>query len=251
MPDRREGIIGLVMAGGAGTRMARSRPHDPKPLVRVGGIPLLELVLRQMLRADLRDIRLALRHEALRIRDWALRQPFLPAGRVRCLIEDEPLGTIGALFALRSEHRPVLVMNGDLLSAVDLSELCRFHARQRSELTIATHVEFHRLKLGEVVTGANHRVIEYREKPVKEYRISSGIYLIEPTVLALLEKREWIGFPDLAQRAIASGRRVLEFFHQDTWIDVNDAEDLAAAEEILRRDPVAFGLDPSQVQHAE
>jgi hypothetical protein len=105
--------------------------------------------------------------------------------------------------------RTIAVMNGDLLSGVDLGGLFAFHREHQADLTIATHAEHHRLKLGEVVTGPDHRVVDYVEKPVKEYRISSGIYLVEPPVLRLLERREWLGFPELARRAIGSGLRVI------------------------------------------
>jgi NDP-sugar pyrophosphorylase family protein len=244
MPDR---ALGLVMAGGRGTRMARTHPSGPKPLVRVAGVPLLELVLNQMRRAGIAEVCLALRHEAAQIERWLEGQPRDLAQGVRCLVEPEPLGTIGALWLLREERRTVVVMNGDLLSAVDVGELVAFHRARGADLTIATHAEFHRLKLGEVVAGPDQRVTEYVEKPVKEYRISSGIYVIEPAVLALLTRQEWLGFPELARRAIAAGLGVLEHFHEQPWLDVNDHDDLAAAEQALRREPAAFGLDPERI----
>jgi dTDP-glucose pyrophosphorylase len=236
-------VVGMVMAGGSGTRMATSHPRVPKPLVEVGGVPLVEIVLRQLLQAGVTEIVLALRHESERLRRWIETHPLRLADRVRCLVEPEPLGTIGALFELRAERRTVLVMNGDLVSGVDLRGLHASHRASRADLTIATHGEFHRLRLGEVVADADHRVTDYREKPVKEYRISSGIYLVEPGVLALLQRREWLGFPDLVQRCIRAGLHVVEHFHQEPWLDVNDEADLREAQEMVRRDPVRFGLD--------
>ena len=244
MPER---ALGMVMAGGRGTRMAASHPFAPKTLVHVAGVPLLEIVLDQLQRGGVPEICVALRHEAERIQRWVAALPGAAEGRVRCLVEPEPLGTIGALWLVRDEQRTIAVMNGDLLSGVDLAAMFAFHRERGADLTIATHTEYHRLKLGEVVTR-DDRVVEYREKPVKEYRISSGIYLLEPSVLRLLVRCEWLGFPDLARRAIDAGLRVLEYFHDEPWLDVNDAADLAQAEEMLRRDPAAFGLPPGRVQ---
>jgi NDP-mannose synthase len=245
VPDR---TIALIMAGGSGTRMARTRPDVPKPLVRVCGIPIVEILIRQILQAGVRDVRLALRHGADRIIRHFSDGRVAPAGVVKFLVEERPLGTIGALAQLHEERKTILVANGDLLSGVPLAELFRGHRDRAADLTIATHTEYHRLRLGEVVVGAESRVLDYVEKPIKEYRISSGIYLIEPPVLDLMVEDEWLPFPDLARRAIDAGLRVLEHPHLELWIDVNDEADLATATEMVARDPVAFGLDPEEIR---
>lgn len=237
-----EPVIGLVMAGGQGTRMQPSDPR-PKPLVEVAGVALLEIALRRLVAHGVLDIRVALRHEAERIGAFleAL-VPSLGGARVRVLLEDEPLGTIGAAYLLRDERATVLVTNGDLLSAIDLGELLANHRESQAHLTIATHDEHHRLKLGEVVAAADGRVIDYLEKPVKSWRISSGTYALEPDVLALIERPGWLGFPTLVRRALDARLCVREFHHDRPWLDVNDAHDLALAVEMVARDPAAFGF---------
>jgi NDP-sugar pyrophosphorylase family protein len=237
-----EGVTALVMAGGSGTRMARTRPGIPKPLITVGGHALLELALRQLVAAGVRDIRIALRHEAAAIEAHVRALPGLPQQAVTMIVEPEPLGTIGALGLLRDVRQTVLVANGDLVSGIDLRALHAFHRERRADLTIATHDEHHRLRLGEVVSGPDDCVLDYVEKPVKTFRISSGTYLLEPAIVRHVAPGEWLGFPELARRAIRSGQRVLECFHAEPWLDVNDEHDLRAAEELLANDPAAFGL---------
>ncbi len=234
--------IALVLAGGLGTRMAPSHPGMPKPLVEVGGVSLLELAFRRLIAAGVADVRVAVRHGAADVAAHAEELASLGSVRLEILAEDEPLGTIGAAWELRGEHRTVLALNGDLLSGIDLAAFLARHRERRADLSIATHDEHRRLKLGEVLVGPDDRVIDYLEKPVKTYRISSGTYLLEPSVLALLERREWLGFPTLAQRAIRAGLHVLEDFHAEPWLDVNDADDLALARDMLARDPAAFGV---------
>jgi NDP-sugar pyrophosphorylase family protein len=242
-----EPAIGLVMAGGLGTRMRASNPV-PKPLVEVAGVPLLELALRRLVASGVRDIRVAVRHEAERLCTFLARlQPTLGGARVQALVEEQPLGTIGAAYHLRGERATVLVTNGDLLSAIDLGELLVRHRESQAHLTIATHDEHHRLKLGEVVTAVDGRVLDYLEKPVKSWRISSGTYALEPDVLALIEAPGWLGFPALVRRALDARLCVREFHHDRPWLDVNDAQDLARAEEMVAQDPAAFGLpEPGQ-----
>ena len=245
MPER---STALVMAGGEGTRMARTRPSVPKPLVELGGIPLIEILIRQLLRAGVRDIRLALRHKAEMIMAHLEGCTDIPGECIRFMVEKEPLGTIGSLAQIKDVGHTVLVANGDLLSGLDLADLFRFHREQEADVTIATHAEFHRLKLGEVIAGPDQRVRDYLEKPVKEYRISSGIYLLEPPVLSLLRDREWFQFPLLVKRALEVKLQVLEYFHTEPWVDINDEADLAAARELFLQDPVAFGIDPDRVK---
>ena len=236
--------VGLVIAGGEGTRMSTSFPATPKALVEVAGISLIEHVVRSFRRAGVREIWFALRHRAEEIIAHIERRLNRGDGeQFTFLVEEEPLGTIGALASLRHETRCVLVANGDLLSGIDLRAMLRFHRQQGSDLTIATHQEHHRLKLGEVETGPDHRIVAYHEKPVKEYRISSGTYLVEPGVRALVPVGEWFAFPALVNRALETGLHVAEFFHTEPWFDVNDEHDLTRARDLVREDPAAFGLD--------
>jgi len=241
---RAEPAIGLVLAGGQGTRMLAGKPGTPKPLVEVCGVPMLELALRHLASAGLCEVHVALRHDAARIQEFLVTlAPRLPALSVHALVEDRPLGTIGAAHRLRDAGRTVLAVNADLVSAIDLAQLLQHHREHGAHLTVATHDEHHRLRLGEVVVDPGGRVLDYLEKPVKSYRISSGTYAIEPAVLALVERDEWLAFPTLVQRALAAELVVREDHHLEPWIDVNEAGDLARAEELLASDPVAFGLD--------
>lgn len=234
--------VALVMAGGRGTRMAATRAGVPKPLVRVGGLPLLEIGLRQLVRVGVRRIHIAVHHAAAAIMDWTAVHFRVPGVEVSFLVEERPRGTIGSLAELRDSREMVLVTNGDLLSGIDLGAMLAFQRREGAALTIATHTEYHRLKLGEVAVEGT-RVVAYHEKPVKAYRISSGVYLWAPVALQRVPSADWASFPDLVGRLIAAGVDVRAYHHDEAWLDVNDEADVALAEEMLRNDPVAFGLD--------
>ncbi|MBU0753593.1 MAG: NTP transferase domain-containing protein [Planctomycetes bacterium] len=245
MPDK---SVALIMAGGEGTRMAQTRPAVPKPLVDLGGIPLIEIMIRQLLNAGFGDIRLALRHKADMIIDHIKKLPDIEQDCLKFIVEKEPLGTIGSLAQLRDLSRTVLVANGDLLSGLDLKRFIEFHRQEGADMTIATHTEYHRLTLGEVISGPDCTILDYLEKPVKSYRISSGIYLIEPPLLALCKEREWLQFPNLVKTAIEVKLKILEHYHTEPWLDINNEADLAQAREMFLEDPVAFGIDPDLVK---
>lgn len=241
-------LAALVMAGGRGTRMAEHHPDVPKPLVRVAGLTLLEINLRQLQRLGVRDLFVAVHHQATQIADWLRTWTPAAAFDLRLLIETRPRGTIGSLADLRHLERPVLVSNGDLLSGIDLEHMVAFHRTRGADLTIATHTEQHRLKLGEVHADAQGRLQRYVEKPLKEYRISSGVYLWEPTALQLLPDSEWNALPDLVNHLVAIGRDVAVYHHDEPWLDVNDEADRVRAETLLRDDPIAFGVEPEWIR---
>lgn len=245
MPDQ---TVALIMAGGEGTRMAKTRPSVPKPLVDLGGVPLIEIMIRQLLKAGFDDIRLALRHKADKIIDHVKKLPDIDQDNLRFLVEKEPLGTIGSLAQMKEVGCTVLVANGDLLSGLDLKSMLDFHKREGADMTIASHTEYHRLKLGELVSGPDYRVLDYLEKPVKSYRISSGIYLIEPPLLALCKEQEWMQFPNLVKTAIEVKLKILEYYHTEPWLDINNEADLEEARAMFLEDPVAFGIDPDLVK---
>ncbi|MFO0982655.1 MAG: sugar phosphate nucleotidyltransferase [Planctomycetota bacterium] len=237
----------LIMAGGEGRRMARTH-RTPKPLVAVLGVPLLEINLRKCLRAGFRPVTIALGHAADAIIAHVRSCGDLPGAEVQFAVEPRPLGTAGALGLLAPPSETRLLTNGDLLSGIDLGSMLAFHRHAHADLTIAVHFESHRLQLGEVVTADDLRVRDYLEKPTKQYRISSGTYLLEPVVHDLVAAGTRVDVPDLVRAAVHRRLNVLVYAHGQEWIDVNDAVSLARAEEMLRRDPECFGVTRASLQ---
>jgi NDP-sugar pyrophosphorylase family protein len=227
----------LVMAGGRGTRL---RGDGPKPLARIAGVPLLELAVRRLHRAGLLEITLALGHGAPEIRAHLAAWRDAPL-QPELLVEEQPLGTLGALSLLPEDGRPVLVTNADLVTTSDPRPLLEVFAARRADLLLATRAERHRLRFGEVLADADGRVTDYLEKPEKRWRIAAGSCVVGPAARALLPRGERCDVPELVRRALAAGLLVIACPDESAWVDVNDAEDLRAAEELLRREPAACG----------
>jgi NDP-sugar pyrophosphorylase family protein len=238
--------MALIMAGGEGRRMARSQPGVPKALVEVAGFPLIVLSIRRLAEAGIRDIRVSVHHRAQEIIHELRRRSDIPQAGLEFIVEEEPLGTIGALAEFRDLCGDVLVQNADLLSGIDLRAMLSRHRERDADVTIATHIEYHRLKLGEVLTRSKGEVVEYSEKPIKQYRISSGTYVVSPGSLSICEPSVYSPLPDFVNLAIEGGKRVIEFHHDAPWIDVNDEADLIRAQTMFEEDPVAFGIHPRE-----
>jgi NDP-sugar pyrophosphorylase family protein len=232
--------LALLVAGGLGERLARTHPERPKALLEVGGVALLDRNLERLFAAGLNDIWIAVGHRFEEIAAHLKMRRISAEPRPEMIVEAQPLGTIGALASLPEPAKPALVVNADLLSAIDLRALLAVHETRAADLTIATHFEEHRLKLGEVAVDAEDRVTAYLEKPVKRFRISSGTYVVGARARALLVAGEPCAFPTLVERALARKLAVVHHDHGAPWLDVNDADDLAAAERLLAAERARF-----------
>ncbi|HET8946031.1 MAG TPA: NUDIX domain-containing protein [Candidatus Polarisedimenticolia bacterium] len=236
-------VVGLVMAGGRGRRMRRSTGDEtPKPLVRVGGVPLLERNLFMLLRAGVGRIVIAVPADAPALCRFAetrcVQMGRALGARVEVFVETRPLGTIGAAALVETAAEDsLLVVNADNLTDLDLARLAARHRDSPAAMTVATHLHPFRIPFAEV-TLQEGRVSAYREKPAFPVRVSSAVHVLGGAARAALRPGETADVPDLVARLLAAGERVEGFEHEAAWIDVNDAEALEAAELLLaaRRD---------------
>lgn len=219
----------VILAGGRGTRLAPYTDILPKPLVPVGDIPIVEIVIRQLIRHGFTDICLSVGHRAELIQTYVEQSgsKFRDAN-ISFYREAEPLGTAGALALLPGLTETFLVVNGDILTTLDYHKLMDFHSSNGAQLTIATRMKEVRIDLG-VIEAAGTEVRNYIEKPVLTYQVSMGVYVYEPTVLPLIEKGRYLDFPDLVTILLRLGRPVAGYPASDYWLDIGRPEDYARA----------------------
>ena len=210
---------------------------DPqhKALVRVAGIPMLDRNLMALRGYRFHDIAISVNRretELTRHIERLAHDTRFAQMAIRTVVETKPLGTIGAARVAHRGSGPLLVVNADNLTLLDLRAFVEHHVQRRAAMTIASHDESMRLAFGELRVESGD-VLEYLEKPVHRYRVSSGTYVLGPDAIALIEADESIGIPALFERVRAHGLRVSEYFHQAPWIDVNDRESVRRADEMV------------------
>lgn len=228
------GTRAVVLAGGRGTRLAPYTTVLPKPLMPVGDMPILEILLRQLRRAGIRHITLAVGHLA------ALLEAYFGDGSrfgvsLDYSYEDEPAGTAGPLALVDGLDETFLVMNGDLLTTIDFADLLQTHRARKAAITVGLFEKQVPLDLGVVETGEDGRVTDYIEKPTLTYEVSVGIYAVEPAVLEHIERGERLDLPELVLRLIAAGADVQAYRFSGTWFDIGRPDDYAAASEHFER----------------
>jgi len=220
----------VIMAGGRGSRLRPLTDEVPKPMLTVGGIPILEIVLRNYASQGLKNFIISVGYRGRQIRDYFGDGSFLNVS-ISYLDEDQPLGTAGVLSTVAHLSRePILVSNADVISSINLVSLLKTHAAGAFDMTVATKSREVPIQYG-VLEVEDGQVRSWREKPKIQLSISAGIYAINSEVLHSLPTG-YADVPDIVDRLLADGRSVGAHQFDGLWIDVGSHEELQTAIEI-------------------
>ena len=223
----------VVLAGGKGARLAPYTNILPKPLMPVEDMPILEVLIRQMKRSGIREVILTVGHLA-----YLLESYFKDGSRYGVDIcyshEEKALGTAGPLSLIDGLDQTFLVTNGDVLTTLQIKDLVAFHKKQGAVATIAMSEREVKIDLGVIHINGGYEVEGYIEKPSMHYRVSMGMYVFEPAVLAYIPRNEYLDFPDLILKLLDSHERVVGYPFDGYWRDLGRQEDYQEAQNDFR-----------------
>lgn len=223
----------VIMAGGLGTRLRPLTEGTPKPMLPVGGRPLLQRIVEQLSEAGIRSIDITTHY-----RPEQIRQHFGDGSSYGTLVryshENEPLGTAGALRQFQVEgNEPLLVINGDVLTTVNFRAMFDYHKEHGAGVTMGVRRYAMEVPYG-VVDCDGPFVKEIREKPEISFFVNAGIYLVEPEVCALIPENQRFDMTDLIARVTETGGRAVSFPIHEYWLDIGRQVDYEQAQEDLR-----------------
>lgn len=219
----------VILAGGKGTRLKPYTTVFPKPLMPIGDRPILEIVIQQLKSYGFDDIIMTVGHLA------ELIMAFFGDGskygvKIRYSKEERPLGTAGPLALMKEElSEPFLMMNGDVLTTLDYSELVNYHKRHKAAATIALKKRDIKIDFGVVELDSNNTIKNYIEKPTITHLVSMGVYVFEPTVLKYIKPNEYLDFPDIIKKLISKGETVNGYVYDGHWLDIGRIDDYERA----------------------
>ena len=218
----------VIMAGGKGKRLLPHTQDIPKPMVDVGGKPMLEHIINHFIKQGFSHFHLAINHLGHIIESY-----FGDGSRFHCSIqyihELMPLGTAGALSLLKVDfEEPFIVINGDILTSVDFAALLDYHKSTDSTATVCARTHRVEVPFG-VIEIKNGQMQAIVEKPVYEDLISAGIYVISPAALKHLSSGQAIDMPAFLQSLIRANLRVSVFPLHEEWADIGRPDDLVQA----------------------
>ena len=216
----------VILAGGKGIRLRPYTTRLPKPLVPIGDDhSILEIALYQLARHGFDHVTLAIGHFGELIRSyigdgsrWGISVDYTD-------IEESPLGTMGPVLQILDRlPEQFLVMNGDILTDLDYSDLMRRHMASDAPLTVATYQRKVRIEYGVLTTRGNH-VVEFTEKPTIDYRVSMGVYACNRRALAKYTPGLPFGFDEFVLDLLACDTPPQEYAFKGSWFDIGRPED--------------------------
>lgn len=218
----------VVMAGGFGKRLYPLTEDTPKPMLLVGGRPVLEHMVEKLSDAGIHQL-----HVTTHFRGEKIRNHF-GDGRsfgvdISYINEDSPLGTAGALGLMAPPSEDVLVVNGDIISDVDFVAMFDFHCQHHAAMTLGVQVYEHTVPFG-VVEMQGAAVVGITEKPVHRWFVNAGMYILSPIIFKHVSRGERLDMPELISRVIACGNPVVSFPLREQWIDIGRHADYQKAQ---------------------
>ena len=218
----------LLMAGGRGERLMPLTENCPKPLLKINGKPLLEIILEQCIKAGLRRFYISVHYLSDQIIDY------FGDGKkwdisISYLHEEKPMGTAGALNLLPKKiNHPILIMNGDILSKINIPQFLDFHANNEADITISGSENYYTCPYGVInVEGINFKSII--EKPTFKHLINAGIYIISPRIINEISGKDYLDMPDLLNNLLGGNYKKVVYPIHEYWLDIGRIDSLNKA----------------------
>jgi len=227
------------LAGGKGTRLLPYTAVLPKPLMPVDETPILEIIIRQLKKYGISEIFISVGYMA------GLIETFFGDGKrfgvtITYSIETEPLGTAGPIALIPDFTRTLLVMNGDVLTSLNFQHLIDYHKDNNAKMTIGMSTQSYQNPLGYVEHDEYNVITNYIEKPVYNYDVSMGIYVIDPAISRYIERGKHLDIPELVNILIAHDQKVVGYHCNDYWLDMGKHDDYQKVNEDFKKNRSLF-----------
>jgi NDP-sugar pyrophosphorylase family protein len=233
----------VILAGGLGTRLRPYTTIIPKPLVPIGDRPVLEHIIRSLIRSGTDQIDLCVSHLGQLICVYLAHADLPSELSLTFHWESEPLGTAGALAGVPDLDGTFIVMNGDVLTTLDYAGLVAYHQEREAALTVAMHGQRVDVDLG-VIDARDGLVQAYTEKPTLRYQVSMGVYVLDARALKLLPPGP-SQIPDLVLALLAANERVAAYESDADWYDIGTVGEYERAAADVQRFPDKYGVEPA------
>lgn len=215
----------FLMAGGFGTRLRPLTDNCPKPMLKLADKPILEILINNFIKAGFVNFYISTHYLAHMISDyfgdgsnWNI--------NIQYVHEEEPLGTGGALGLLPDNitDLPLIIVNGDIVTDVDFERVIQFHNKNNAEATICVRDYEYQIPFG-VISGEGNRIISMEEKPIQQFFVNAGMYVLNKSILKSVSKNTYIDMPTLLEKYINVNNGIMMFPVHEYWIDIGRLQD--------------------------
>ena len=224
----------FIMAGGRGQRLMPLTEATPKPMLHVGGKPILEHNIDRLINYGIKNIYISVNYLADQIEDY-FKDGSDKGVSINYVHEDKPLGTIGSVKMVDNlENDYVMVMNSDLLTDIDFNGFFQTFLRSGADMAVATTMYNVEVPYGVMEVDNGNFVNALKEKPCYTYYSNAGIYIIKKELLSLVPHNQFYNVTDLMESLIAEGKKLVSFPILGYWLDIGKHDDFIKAQEDIK-----------------
>ena len=222
----------VILCGGKGRRLRPYTYNIPKSLVPLGERPILEIVIKQLIKNNFNHITLAVNHQAKMI------ESFFGDGskwdiKIDYSLENKILGTMGPLKIIDDLPDNFLVMNADILTDLNFRSFVNFHLKRKNLFTISSHTRIENIDYGVLQCNKNSKLIKFSEKPNEKYLVSMGVYAVSKKILKFIPKNKKFGFDNLMLKLLKNNIKIDVKNHGKYWLDIGRPDDYHKAVKIF------------------
>lgn len=227
-------VDAILMAGGEGKRLRPLTEHTPKPLLEVGGKPIIEYNIDRLASVGIENIYLSINYLGEQLVNY-FGDGSSKEIKISYIREDKPLGTIGSVLLVDDyEHDDLLVMNSDLLTNIDFADFYKSYKDSNADMAVAATVYSVDVPYAVLESDADQRVRSLKEKPKYTYFSNAGIYLIKKAVLKMIPKNEFYDITDLMEKLLEMDYNLVTYPINGYWLDIGRHEDFMKAQEDIK-----------------
>lgn len=221
----------VIMAGGLGTRLAPLTEDVPKPMLPVGGRPLLEHIVQHFASSGFRQFYFTVNYRAEQIKDYFADGASFGVS-IDYVHETKRLGTAGALSLLPERPTlPTIVMNGDILTRLDFGAVLAQHSQSAALATMVVKQHAIQIPYGVVSVGSNDSLVSIDEKPQHTFLISTGINVLSPEAFAYIPHGQYFDMPEIFTALVQAKKATQVYEMQEYWLDIGRMADYRRANE--------------------
>lgn len=218
----------VLMVGGLGSRLKPLTDSTPKPMLKVGNKPILQTIVEKFAEYGFVNIVMCVNYKSHIIQDY-FGDGTTFGVNIEYVLEEQRMGTAGALSLLRSvPNEPFFVMNGDLLTNVNFESFLNYHSMHNAMATMGVREYDFQVPYG-VVNLDGNQIISIEEKPVYNFFVSAGIYVLSPEILQLIPKNEFYDMPTLFEKLISLNKSTVSFPIHEYWLDIGRMDEYEQA----------------------
>lgn len=215
----------VIMAGGLGSRLGKLTKDIPKPMLPLGNKPILENVINSFKSQGYTDFIISLNYKAEIIKNYFKDGSQLGVN-IEYIEETERKGTAGAISLIKEPFtHPFFVINGDILTTINFTELIEFHLKNKAVATMCVAQKSYTIQFGVVEFDESNNIVNLKEKPQQQFYINAGIYVLNPEAVNHIPKNGFFDMPSLFEILKNNNLKTSAYQMNDYWLDIGLKDD--------------------------